>query len=65
MTPTGDDFDRLKRKNMANTGCQDTLFGGVDLNRNFPVGFESRTSSCLSYSRSWQPPHPSPECGCD
>ena len=65
MTPTGDDFDRLKRKNMADTGCQDALFGGVDLNRNFPVGFESRTSSCLSYSRSWQAPHRSPYCGCD
>ena len=30
---------RQKRKNMADSGCSDPLHNGVDLNRNFPVGF--------------------------
>ena len=31
--------NRLKRKNMADSGCSDPLNNGVDLNRNFPIGF--------------------------
>ena len=31
--------NRLKRKNMADSGCSNPLYNGVDLNRNFPVGF--------------------------
>lgn len=69
MTPTSDTKDRLKRKNMADSGCQDQLFNGVDLNRNFPAGF-NLTSDCLYRSRSgeverdclcsnsYQGPHP-------
>ena len=41
--------NRLKRKNMADSGCSHPLFNGVDLNRNFPVGFNLSTSNsnCL------------------
>ena len=51
MTPTSDTKDRLKRKNMADSGCQDQLFNGVDLNRNFAAGF-NLTRDCLYRSRS-------------
>jgi len=32
--------NRQKRKNMADSGCSDPLHNGVDLNRNFPIGFD-------------------------
>ena len=51
MTRTGDPMDRLKRKNMAGSGCYDPLHDGVDLNRNFPLGWNT-TEGCLSYRRS-------------
>ena len=39
--------NRLKRKNMRDSGCPDPLRSGVDLNRNFPVGFNlSSHSDC-------------------
>ena len=39
--------NRLKRKNMRDSGCPDPLRSGVDLNRNFPVGFNlSRHDDC-------------------
>ena len=36
--------NRLKRKNMGDSGCPDPLYNGVDLNRNFPVGFNLSTN---------------------
>jgi len=39
--------NRLKRKNMRDSGCLDPLQSGVDLNRNFPVAFNlSSQSDC-------------------
>ena len=43
--------NRLKRKNMANSGCPDPLYNGVDLNRNFPVGFNLSTNTNCKGSR--------------
>ena len=37
--------NRLARKNQADSGCSLPLFNGVDLNRNFPVGFNLSTDS--------------------
>ena len=37
--------NRMKRKNMADSGCPDPLSNGVDLNRNFPVGFNVSSSN--------------------
>jgi len=37
--------NRLARKNQADSGCPLPLFNGVDLNRNFPVGFNLSTDS--------------------
>ena len=37
--------NRMKRKNMADSGCSDPLYNGVDLNRNFPVGFNLSTNT--------------------
>jgi len=38
--------NRLKRKNMADSGCSDPLHNGVDLNRNFPIGFNLSLRDC-------------------
>ena len=43
-TMGGELGNRLKRKNMADSGCSDPLYNGVDLNRNFPVGFNLSTN---------------------
>jgi len=43
---SGDLENRLKRKNMADSGCSDPLHNGVDLNRNFPVGFKLSSRDC-------------------
>jgi len=37
---------RLFRKNKNSSGCENDEFDGVDLNRNFPVGFRSNTDVC-------------------
>ena len=44
-TMGGELGNRLKRKNMADSGCSDLLYNGVDLNRNFPFGFNLSTNS--------------------
>ena len=36
--------DRLARKNRNSSGCPQDEFNGVDLNRNFPVGFNNQGS---------------------
>ena len=45
FTMAGQLENRLKRKNMADSGCSHPLYNGVDLNRNFPVGFNLSTNS--------------------
>lgn len=47
-TMAGELENRLKRKNMADSGCSDPLYNGVDLNRNFPVGFNLSTNTNCS-----------------